>query len=314
MMDLATECAALNRRWGAPGRIVFRPSPMGHPIVALANQYGSCEVSLFGGQVLSYRPTGNFPVLFMPDVGFEVCEPGSEAHGGIPVCWPWFGKCGPAGARSHGFARYSRFEPCASEYSEEVSEITLRLVSSDETKKLWPHDFRLELKVSVSMKLNLTLTTVNTGPDSFSFTEGFHPYFRVSDWARASVRGVDGFSFCDARESKTFDRTWCGDLKGGPAYDHVFTAAKHEHVVLDEGLKRAIALVSRGNKKLVVWNPGAMPGGRDNLDENDARKFVCVEPATLFADEAIELAPGASHELLVAIQSVSEGGGVHARG
>ena len=42
---------------------MFRDGLQGYPIVALANQYGSAEVSLFGAQVLSYKPTGNFPVL-----------------------------------------------------------------------------------------------------------------------------------------------------------------------------------------------------------------------------------------------------------
>lgn len=50
------DCEALNRRFGAPGRIVFRPSKHDAPIVVLANQYGSAEVALFGAQTLSYRP------------------------------------------------------------------------------------------------------------------------------------------------------------------------------------------------------------------------------------------------------------------
>ena len=44
-------CEELNKRYGAPGRIVFREGAQGYPIVALANQYGSAELSLFGAQV-----------------------------------------------------------------------------------------------------------------------------------------------------------------------------------------------------------------------------------------------------------------------
>ena len=98
-------CEELNRRYGAPGRIVFREGPQGYPIAALANQYGSAEISLFGAQVLSYRPTGNFPVLYAPK---EIAFGADKAdHGGIPVCWPWFGKNGPEGSYGHGFARRS---------------------------------------------------------------------------------------------------------------------------------------------------------------------------------------------------------------
>ena len=77
-------CEELNRRYGAPERIVFREGPQGTPIVALANQYGSAQVSLFGAQVLSYQPTGNFPVLYLPrEISFG---PDKADHGGIPVC------------------------------------------------------------------------------------------------------------------------------------------------------------------------------------------------------------------------------------
>ena len=38
------DCDGLNRRYDAPGRIVFRPSKHDAPIVVLANQYGSAEI------------------------------------------------------------------------------------------------------------------------------------------------------------------------------------------------------------------------------------------------------------------------------
>ena len=56
----------LNRRYGAPGRIVFRTGFAGYPEVVLANKFGTAEISLLGANVLSYRPTGHSPVLFRP--------------------------------------------------------------------------------------------------------------------------------------------------------------------------------------------------------------------------------------------------------
>ena len=55
----------LNKRFGTPGRIAFRTGETGHPILALVNQYGACEISLYGGHVLGYRPMGHTPVLFI---------------------------------------------------------------------------------------------------------------------------------------------------------------------------------------------------------------------------------------------------------
>lgn len=298
-------CEELNRRYGAPGRIVFRDGPQGAPIVAIANQYGSAEISLFGAQVLSYKPTGNHPVLYTPkDIAFG---PDKADHGGIPVCWPWFGKNGPEGSYGHGFARRSLWRVAGSEYSEDITEVTLALDCTEETKKLWPHDFELQLKISVSMKLNMGLKTTNTGTEPFEITEGFHPYFLVRDRDAVTVRGLDGCAFCDARKTRVTDSVWTGDLKFNTEYDHVFTVTKCEFAIIDPGLRRAIAIASRGNAKLVCWNPGAVDLPDRNLGADDWRKFVCVEPATLFKEDAsITVKPGESHELLMAVQSVPE--------
>jgi D-hexose-6-phosphate mutarotase len=300
-------CDELNRRYGAPERIVFREGPQGTPLVAIANQYGSAELSLFGAQVLSYRPTGNFPVLYTPpEVAFG---PDKADHGGIPVCWPWFGKNGPEGSYGHGFARRSLWRVTGSEYSEDITEITLALDCTEETRRLWPHEFALQLKVSVSMKLNMGLKTTNTGSEPFEITEGFHPYFLVRDRDAVTVRGLDGCRYCDARKTRVADETWSGDLHFDTEYDHVFAvpADKNEFAIIDPGLRRAIAIASRGNAKLVCWNPGAVDLPDRNLAADDWRKFVCVEPATLFKEDAtVKIAPGESHELLMAIQAVPE--------
>ena len=298
-------CEELNKRYGAPGRIVFRDGPQGTPVAALANQYGSAEISIYGGQVLSYRPTGNSPVLYTP--GSVEFGPDKADHGGIPVCWPWFGRNGPEGSYGHGFARRSMWRVAGSEYSEDITELTLALDCTDETRKLWPHDFSLRLKVAVSMKLNLGLRTVNTGTEPFEYTEGFHPYFLVRDRDAVVVRGLDGCAFCDARKGRVADSTWKGDLAFNTEYDHVFTVKKSEVAILDPGLRRAIAIASRGNAKIVCWNPGEADTPDRNLGAGDWRKFICVEPATLFKeDAAIRLEPGESHELLMAVQAVPE--------
>ena len=302
------DCVELNRRYGAPERIVFRPSRHGVPIVVLANRYGSAEVALFGAQTLSYRPTGNPPVLYMPHP-YDETPAGEEIHGGIPVCWPWFARCGGEGAKPHGLARYSTWQVRGTEYSEDLTEIRLGLTSSDETRAVWPHDFDLELSVSVSMKLTLCLTAKNTGDAPFKVTEGFHPYLLVKGREGVSVRGVDGCAFFDTRApEKGGERVWTGDYAPIADGSKVFTVEKHEHVLLDPGLHRAIALVSRGNKKLVVWNPGPESAGRvAELGERGWDRFVCVEPATIYEDAALELAPGEEHKLVMAIQSVPEG-------
>lgn len=302
-------CETLNRRYGAPGRIVFRPSRHGAPIAVLANQYGTAELALFGAQTLSYRPTGHLPVLYMPHP-YDAHPAGTEIHGGIPVCWPWFAAQGEPGAKMHGLARYATWSVTGSEYSEDATELTLGLSDSPATRAVWPYAFELALKVSVSMKLTLTLTAKNTDDKPFFVTEGFHPYFRVRDRDQTDVLGVDGCTFLDLDEPEKTGRIWtgaCAVRKGG---SRLFDVTKREHVLMDHALHRAIALVSRGNARLVVWNPGEESAADEASYGPDGwRQFVCVEPATTGREVGYELKPGESHTLVMAVQSVADGRG-----
>lgn len=294
----------LNGKFGAPGRIVFRTGFAGYPEVVLASRYGTAEVALLGGNVLAYRPTGMSPVIFRP--AKRDYNRGESIHGGIPVCWPQFGRLAIPGMSAHGFVRVMPFTVRSTTYSEEMTEITLALRSDVATRELWPHDFMLELKVTVSMKLNLQLTTRNTGDAPFEFTAGFHPYFLVRERDEVRVRGLDACAFVDARDMS--EHVLSGDLAMNAAADHVFTlpsAPKHEFALVDPGLHRAIAMVSAGNGSAVVWNPG--PGcSIADLAAEDWRRFVCCEPVTAWPKATASLKPGESHELTVAIQATPE--------
>lgn len=294
----------LNTRYGAPGRIVFRQGHCGYPEVVLANKFGTAEIALMGANVLSYKPTGHAPVIFRP--AKRDFNRGESFHGGIPVCWPQFGRLAIPGMATHGFARIMPFTVRATQYSEDMTEITLGLKSSNETKSFWPYDFDLEVKISVSMKLNLKLTTKNTDDIPFTFTAGFHPYFLVRDCDNVTIKGLDKckYVFADDMSEHTQD----GDFKVNNAPNHVFSLKKeikHEFAILDPGLKRALAMVSTGNDSAVVWNSGSKIRLADQ-EEGDWRKFICLEPVTAWPKATGTLEPGKKHELVVAIQSSIE--------
>lgn len=230
------------------------------------------------------------------------------------MCWPWFAKEGPDGSKMHGIARYATWTVTGTEYDEDVTEITLGLQSSEETLKLWPHKFALRLKISLSMKLTLALTAKNTGDEEFLVTEGFHPYLLVSDRDKTELRGVDGFEFTDTNEPEKGKRTWSGGYEIRSGGSKIFDAAKYEYALLDSGLNRAIAVVSRGNRNLVVWNPGEVRG-RDvaAFGLNGWKKFVCVEPASTPRENGHAMKPGETHKLMMAVQAVPNDGSVHGR-
>lgn len=294
----------LNTRWGAPGRIVFRRGHCGFPEAAIACQYGSAEISLLGANVLSYKPTGHAPVLFRG--AKRDYARGESFHGGMPLCWPQFGKLAIAGMAAHGFARIMPFRVKSSRYTNEETEIVLCLDSSPETEAIWPARFHLEVRISVTMKLNAYATTANTGDRPFEYSAGFHPYLLVRNRDDASIRGLDGKAFVNAADMATGVQH--GDFKLDFAPDHVFElpeAPKHEFALVDPGLRRAIAVVSHGARNIVAWNPGPSSPLPD-LAPGDWRRFACLEPVTDWPKPGKPLAPGEAETLAIAIQPAME--------
>ena len=99
----------------------------------------------------------------------------------FPICSSVFeGKYNAGGKEYelglHGFAQYCTFS--ASKTSD--SEISLTLTSSDETRKVYPFDFSLEIIYSLSGNaLTATANIKNTGSETMHATFGAHPGFNV---------------------------------------------------------------------------------------------------------------------------------------
>ena len=289
----------LNKRFGAAGRIAFRAGEAGLPIIALANQYGSCEVSLYGGHVLSYRPTGHMPVLFLSKE--SLFEPGKPIRGGIPLCWPWFGPSADKALPIHGFARIMQWDIKTTEYSADATEVRLVLSDSEETRRFWPHAFELTLRIWLDERLNLALTTVNRDTHPFPLTQAFHTYFRIRQIMDVTVRGLDKAAYRDRLTNQT--GTHEGLLNIRAETDRVFTPTAHECVLHDPGIGRAIAMAFTGAQHLVVWNPWiAKAKAMPDFGDEEYTGMLCIEPVNMDDDE-VTLEPGASHTLTLAIQS-----------
>jgi D-hexose-6-phosphate mutarotase len=69
---------------------------------------GRAVIDLQGGRILSWKTPSGAELLFMPRR--TESAGGDWSHGGISLCWPWFGKKGDRPSSIHGFARNRRFE------------------------------------------------------------------------------------------------------------------------------------------------------------------------------------------------------------
>lgn len=298
--DLASpEILKLNRQYGAFGRIAFREGPGGFTIAVLANQRGSCEICLHGGQVLSYRPIGHAAVIWRS--AHAVYEPGKAIRGGIPVCWPWFG---PHPERkdlpAHGFARTMDWKIAGTEYSNEKSELRLVLRDTPETLAVWPHRFELELHVILGDNLRVRLTAKNTGDDDFTFTEALHGYYMVRQIADVCVMGLEGAKFTDSLVPGSAPQTEENPIVFRAETDRIYSD-DGEVVISDPGIGRELVLSKSGSGSTVVWNPWIAKSQRmSDFGDDEYLRMLCVEQANI-GDAAVTLAPGKSHTLSLSI-------------
>ena len=253
-------------------------------LIALTNGFGRVSVETVGAHVLSYVPTGGEEVLFCQS-GAQPSDRRQWYHGGIPICWPWFGRYGDPGSCMHGLARQLEWTVVARQETAGESRLCLRLRSDEESARQFDGSFELDYEIVLGESLRLNLLMRNTGSGRFAVTAGFHPYFRLHSLSGATVETPMEAIRC------------VPGMDGGRPY------AAGRYVLRADG--REISLTTWGNRKLVIWNPGE--AGSEGLGPEEWRSFVCVEPAVLPRMEGLWLDPQATYEIGMEIRSSSCG-------
>lgn len=274
----------------------------GHPCLQLTTRHGTATVALHGAHLLSWVPKDHAEVFWLSSLS----RPAPTAiRGGVPICWPWFGKQGmPAGAMQHGPLRNRSWEVSTvnADSSERVS-ITLtpcRTSQADDPLLRFAPHLRVALHIDLGDTLEQTLETHNHGPQAFSLTQALHSYFAVQDATQVQVAGLEDLRF----EDKLLGTT--GSLQEGVfrlntacdrIYQHDTHATSQNYTLHDKLMGRRIHIHTQGSRSVVVWNPGEEQA-RTMVDVPDAawRDFLCVE-ATNAGHDAIALAPEGQHRL-----------------
>ena len=246
--------------------------------VSLSSASGCATVALVGGRVLSWKDADGRELFFMPVRQWS--ENGDWSHGGMSICWPWFGRKGNDQSLIHGFGRNCRFalRSRRAVANGEEAVLGMKVAKSDNT--LFPYDAEVELTVSLTDRLTLKLKTVNTGREPFKFSGGVQSYFPVEDYGKIMFFGMDNEEFAAVN-----------------GMDKAFKRASGDFGVRNLAARRTYTLTASGNNGIVVWTPGTVEPANRNLAPDDCPKFIVVGPSVRSAEGEITVDGGKAYEI-----------------
>lgn len=291
---------SLNKRFGASSQISFTEGPGGLVVADLVSPSGKARVALLGGHVLEFQPAAEDPVLFTSQESYYAV--GKEIRGGIPVCFPWFGRHEEhPEAPGHGFVRTALWEVRSTRIlSGGIPQIILGISDQQATSPIFPYPYDAEITVEVSDSLRTMLSVRNPGKQPFQVTCALHTYFAISDIRQVSISGLEGVDYLDKVEN--FKRkTQAGKVTFSSETDRVYLDTTSTCSIHDPGLHRYIHVAKNGSHTTVVWNPWIEKAIRmPDFGNDEYLRMVCVETANA-ANDVVVIAPGEAHHLTAEI-------------
>ena len=276
-------------------RVITTETRHGFPVQRVETALGTLEVSQYGAHVLDWTPSGGKPVFYMS--GTAVYAEGKALRGGIPICWPWFGKCPvePKSNPSHGLARISMWQFVHGEESapgEACLAYALRLPG------LPVAEYKLHMRRDT---LEIALCTLQT-PTDMAFSAALHSYFAVSDYESVSVTGLEGLPYTEYAA----DAVPHGETPLVPVghIDRIYcpVPVEREIGIRDESWERCLRISRSGSASCVVWNPGEEGAARmADVEPGSSHSFLAVEAAVAPAEKLV-LHAGESHELRLVVR------------
>lgn len=291
------DCESLNHRFSKDSKICFKQLSNGLVLAEIDTPLAIATVSLYGGQVVSWRPKHQAePVLWVSQSA--QFKSGKAIRGGVPICWPWFG-AHPSDAKlpGHGYARISQWEVAAVNLlNSGAVEISLSLSDNDLGRAYWLDGVHLLIQITVGETLKVVLTTSNQSDREIVLTEGLHTYFQVSDIAKVRVLGLEGREYVDLVHGNTRTQQ-AGPIVFDSELGRIYENSLATCVIDDVPFNRQIVIEKSGSHSTAVWNPWvAKTATMDDMGHDDWRGMVCVESANALGN-VVAVKANESHSL-----------------
>ncbi|MCU1718565.1 D-hexose-6-phosphate mutarotase [Pseudomonas sp. 5P_3.1_Bac2] len=230
--------------------------------------------SVQGAQLLHFQPRGERPLLWCaarwPQVG--------AIRGGVPVCWPWFGRHPTeTGWPHHGWARLDDWQLLSKSSSAQGVQLCWRLQL---------HDWQVELEAQLGDAMHLQLRTRHSDSEPCVLSHALHAYWRVSDINALSISGLEGIPGYHLRSRE--DCQQATPVRIADACHQLYSVGAALRLN-DPHSPRQLLVDTCGNANTVLWHPGSQPLNFVSWSESLA--FVSIQAAACEAN-SLTLAPG----------------------
>ena len=267
----------------------------GFKYIEIQNGQAEAKIALQGAHLFHYKVKNQASLLWLSESAY--LEEGKAIRGGIPVCFPWFGKNKDDHTLpQHGFARTQIWTVILEEeIDDSTTRIQLQLKPNAYTLTQWAYLFDVILDIIIGHELSIALSVTNTDTKPFEISIALHTYFSVSDIDNVSIKGLDNRTYYDALKERTFMQK--GDIFIQEEVDRVYVNPSETITLLDGDTK--VTLRHEGSNSLVVWNPWIEKSKQmSDMSEDGYRTMVCLETSNAREDSRV-LKANESHVLRV---------------
>jgi len=276
--------------------------PGGLACIRIQAPLGPALLSLQGAQVLEFGKM----LWLSPTARFEA---GQAIRGGIPLCWPRFGRqASQITLPQHGFARVMLWRLAGSSRRADGSAVlNLDLEDSPQSRKIWPEAFHLSLEIRLGASLELELRVENRGERAWDHQAAFHPYFQTPDLRGCGVLGLSGLDYLEKREERGMGHQSEKVLKVAEGLDRIYFKSPPCCSLSSESAGVFLEIEKEGAIDTVVWNPG--PGllqAPADLCAELWKDFLCVEALSSYQMESLER--GKSRRMMMRMTPISGAG------
>jgi len=255
--------------------------PNGFKYLEIHNPHAHAKIALQGAHLFAYKAEEKPALVWCSEKAYF--DQGKAIRGGIPVCFPWFGKHQEdATLPQHGFGRTQEWTLISQkENADGSTSIALQLTPNVHTLSLWPFQFEATIHFGVGERLDVALEVKNTDSKPFELGAALHTYFTVSNIDNVSLYGFQDKVYCDAL-SQTKE-TQKDALIIDKEIDRVYFNPEKTIILQDDTRKTTIE--QTGSNSTVVWNPWIEKSKQlTDMSDEGYKNFVCIETANVLED------------------------------